>query len=114
MTENEKTSQISEMTERLFEQTGDVSHALKLLGFLVFVANEGIEPFQTGEYISVQTYHRWVEQIRRAGLGDILLDIRLRQLLVEFFDTRFGDLEAASAKDKILEAVDQSLERLKL
>ena len=63
---------------------GDYSLAFKLLGFLMFLAEEGPDYFLSGEILSPRTYHRWVEKLRRAGLEGFALDARMRQLVSEY------------------------------
>ena len=71
----------------------DYSQALKLLGFLTFIGKEGSELLQSGKYISNQTYYRYIALIKQAGLSGWLLDIRLRQILVEMIEIRLGGFE---------------------
>ena len=86
-------------------RVGDYSIAFKLLGFLVFLAEEGPGPFLAGNLLSPRTYHRWLESLRRCGLGGLALDARLRQLVREYAHSRFGGLPIDRARSKVLEAV---------
>jgi hypothetical protein len=84
---------------------GDYSLAFKMLGFLLFLAEEGPESFLSGEILSPRTYHRWVEQLRRAGLEGFALDARMRQLISEYIFSRFAGIPIPQARKKVLEAV---------
>ena len=65
------------------ETEGDYSQAFKLLGFVPFLTEEGPDIFLSGEILSPRTYHRWVEKLRKAGLGGFALDARMRKLVSE-------------------------------
>ena len=49
------------------ETGGDFPIAFKLLGFVIYVAQEGSDSLLTGEMISQRTYYRWFEMVKRAG-----------------------------------------------
>jgi len=84
---------------------GDHCLAFKLLGFLIYLAEEGPDAFLAGDVLSPRTYHRWMESLRRSGLDGLVLDARLRQLVREYVRCRFGGLPIDRARPKVLEAV---------
>lgn len=92
-------------------ETGDAeySQAFKLLGFTVFLAEEGPDAFLAGNLLSPRTYFRWIEILRAAGLEGLALDARLRQLLAECLRSRFGGLPIDRAREGLLDAVGSML-----
>ena len=88
----------------------DYSQAFKLLGLVVFVAQEGNEPLLSGEMISPRTYYRWVEKIKQAGYGDLLAEARLRQVISDFINQRLGELSSSEVSAQINQVVQTSLE----
>jgi len=88
---------------------GDYPQAFKLLGFVVYVAEEGGDQLLTGDLISRQTYFRWLDAVKRAGWGDLLADARLRQVLQEYLWQRFAGLPLETARAKVLTAVQDAL-----
>ena len=102
---------VNEITIQLATVTrDDYSQALKLLGFLVFIGNEGSELLQSGKYISNQTYCRYMALIKQAGLGGWLLDIRLRQILVEMIEVRLGGFEVDNLHEQVIQEVSKTME----
>lgn len=98
-------------TRKFIEQAadrlnGDYSHAFKLLGFIVFLAQEGNESLLSGSMISPRTYYRWMEQVNQAGFGDLVADAALRQALQEFIWQRHAGLPIEKARNQVLEAVN--------
>jgi hypothetical protein len=89
---------------------GDYTLAFKLLGFLVFLAEEGSDPFLSGEVLSPRTYHRWVEGLRKAELEGFALDARMRQLVSEYVQSRFAGLPIPQARMRVMEAVGSMVE----
>lgn len=83
----------------------DYTSVFKLLGFVVYVAQEGNDRLLSGELISPRTYHRWFNTISKAGWGDILADARLRQVIKEYLRQKFSGLPITHARIKVLEAV---------
>lgn len=88
----------------------DYTQAFKLLGLVVFVAQEGNEPLLSGEMISPRTYYRWVEKIKQAGYGDLLAEARLRQVISDFINQRLSDLSSSEVSAQINQVVQSSLE----
>ncbi len=102
---------IKEYVYKLAEQeNGDFPQAFKLLGLIVFIAQEGAEPLLTGEMISPRTYYRWVEKIKQAGYGDLLAETQLKQAVRNFINLRLGDLPVQDAKEQVLAVVEASLQ----
>jgi hypothetical protein len=85
---------------------GDYPAAFKLLGFVVYVAQEGNDYLLTGNMISQRTYYRWIEIVKRAGWGDLLADARLRQTIKDYLWSRFAGLPIERARRQVLESVD--------
>lgn len=85
---------------------GDYAAAFKLLGFLVFLAEEGPDPFLAGEIMSPRTYHRWIDTLRQSGLDGLALDARMRQLINEYLWRRFGGLPINQARSEVLQIVE--------
>ena len=82
---------VNEITIQLATVTrDDYSQALKLLGFLVFIGNEGSELLQSGKYISNQTYCRYMALIKQAGLGGFEVDNLHEQVIQEVSKTMEG------------------------
>lgn len=110
---DQENTNIQAITDKLATVTkDDYSQALKLLGFLTFVANEGSEVLLSGDHISRQTYYRYVGKIKQAGLGGFLIDIRLQQILAEMVEMRFGGFEVDEIEEQVLEEVANSLEAI--
>lgn len=108
-----QTANIKSITDKLATVTKDnYSQALKLLGFLIFVANEGNELLLSGDHISRQTYYRYVGKIKQAGLGGFLIDLRLQQILAEMIEMRFGGFQVDDLEEQILGEVANSLEAI--
>ena len=91
---------------------GDYAQAFKLLGFVVYVGEEGGDELLTGDLISRQTYFRWLDAIKRAGWGDLLADARLRHVIHEYLWQRFEGLPNEDARAKVLHAVNDALAQL--
>ncbi|MFV2045259.1 MAG: hypothetical protein ACC700_18755 [Anaerolineales bacterium] len=87
------------------------SVAFKLFGFLVFLAEEGPEPFLSGEVLSSRTYFRWIDDLRNAGLGELVLDARMRQLVQEYIAGKFGGLPINKTREKMLETVESMVRK---
>lgn len=83
----------------------DYSVAFKLLGMVIFVAEEGIEGLLAGRFVSSRTFYRWTDCLTSAGWGDLLADVRLRQAVRSYMDLRLGGLPIPLAHSKVLEAV---------
>ena len=96
--------------EQITEQTEDYAQAFKLLGLVVFIAQEGNEPLLSGEMISPRTYYRWIEKIKQAGYGDLLVEARLRQVISDFINQRLGTLSPGEVQAQINQVVQSSLE----
>jgi hypothetical protein len=84
---------------------GDYSSAFKILGFLIFLAEEGPDAFLSGDILSPRTYHRWIESLRKADLEGFALDARMRQLVSEYIRGRFDGLPIPLAREKVLETL---------
>jgi hypothetical protein len=87
------------------EGIGDYSIAFKLLGFLVYLAEEGPESFLAGSVLSPRTYYRWIEALRSAGLEELALDARMRELVRDYVWMRFGGLPIHKTRANVLEVV---------
>lgn len=97
---------VSEFITQIAETSNDdYPHAFKLLGFVVYVAQEGSESLLSGKMISQRTYYRWLELVQRAGWGDLLADARLRQVLQEYLWKRFAGLPIDQARERVLRVV---------
>ena len=84
---------------------GDYFGAFKLLGFVLYLADKGPEPFLSGGVMSPRTYNRWIEELRKCNLDGFALDARLRQLVNEYLWKKFGGLPIPLAREKVLDAV---------
>ena len=84
---------------------GDYARAFKLLGFVLYLAEDGPEPFLSGRVMSPRTYHRWIEELGICNLDGFAMDARLRQLVNEYVRKRFGGLPIPLARSKVLDAV---------
>jgi hypothetical protein len=84
----------------------DYAYAFKLLGLVVFVSEEGVEPLLAGGLISARTFYRWVECLGAAGWGNLLADIRMKQALRDFPDLRLGDLAGQMAHSTVLGVIE--------
>ncbi len=84
---------------------GDYFRAFKLLGFVLYLAEQGPEPFISGRMMSPRTYSRWIEELRECNLDGFALDARLRQLINEYLWKRFAGLPIPLAREKLLDAV---------
>ncbi len=91
---------VNDFINQIAEETNDdYPQAFKLLGFVVYVAQEGSESLLTGKMISQRTYYRWLGLVQRAGWGDLLADARLRQVLQEYLWKRFAGLPIDQARE---------------
>ncbi len=59
----------------------DYTQAFKVLGMVVFVQCEGVEPLLGGRLIRESTFFRWVDQLRASGWGDLICGDEYRQAL---------------------------------
>ena len=110
---NTRKINVQAITNQLATATkDDYSQALKLLGFLTFIGKEGSELLQSGKYISTQTYKRYMTLIRNAGLSDWLLDIRMRQILVEMIETRLGGFDVDNLHGKVIQEISETMESI--
>ena len=65
-----KSVNVKKFVDEIAEETkGDYASAFKLLGFVIYVAQQGSDSLLTGEMISQRTYYRWLEIVQRAGWG---------------------------------------------
>lgn len=87
------------------EMDGDYPLAFKLLGFVVFIAEEGNDALQSGDLISPRTYSRWMSVIDRAGWGDLVADARLRKELEDYLWSRFAGLPLNVAREQTINTV---------
>ena len=85
--------------------SGDYVRAFKLLGFVLYLAEDGPGPFLSGRVMSPRTYHRWIEELGICNLDGFAMDARLRQLVNEYVRKRFGGLPIPLARSKVLDAV---------
>ncbi len=101
-----QTFKVKEFLDQVAEEAqGDYPIAFKLLGLVVYVAQEGSDSLLSGELISQRTYYRWLEMVQRAGWGDLLADARLRQVLQEYLWKRFAGLPIHQARERLLRVV---------
>ena len=101
-----QTFEVKEFIDQIVEEAqGDYPSAFKLLGFVVYIAQEGSESLLSGKMISQRTYYRWMEMVQRAGWGDLLADARLRQVLQEYLWKRFAGLPIDQARERVLRVV---------
>jgi hypothetical protein len=77
-----------------------------MLGFVVYIAQEGSDSLLSGTMISQRTYYRWLNLVQRAGWGDLLADARLRQVLQEYLWKRFAGLPIDQARERVLRVVE--------
>lgn len=96
----------SEFVENVASKIGgDYSRSFKLLGFVLYLAEVGPDPFLGGRVMSQRTYHRWIDELGRCGLDGLALDARLRGLVNEYVRERFGGLPVPLAREKLMESV---------
>jgi len=99
---------LNEFIEQVaFEVNGDFTIAFKLLGFFVFISQEGSETLIYKRMISQRTYYRWLHILEAAGWGDLLADARLRQVLQEYLWKRFAGLPIDQARERVLRMVGE-------
>lgn len=91
------------------EKDGDYTLAFKLLGFVVFITEEGNDDLLSGELISTRTYARWMSAINRAGWGNLVADARLRKELRDYLWIRYAGLPLDLARDKTVETIRRFL-----
>jgi hypothetical protein len=96
---NDFVTQIAEASNDDFPQ------AFKLLGFVVFLTQEGHEEIIARNMISQRTYIRWMDVIQKAGWGDLVADARLRQVVQEYLWKRFEGLPIDLAREKLLNVI---------
>ena len=87
----------------------DFPNAFKLLGFIVYIAQEGNEDLLTGSMISQRTYYRWYEQVEKAGLKNFLLDAKLQQAIAEYVDQNLGGIPIEEQRTKVNEIISHSI-----
>jgi hypothetical protein len=58
-----------------------------VLGFVLYVAEHGVDDFLAGEMISPHTYYRWVSTVKKAGWEALLSNVRFGQALREYVAT---------------------------
>lgn len=87
----------------------DYASAFKLLGVIVFVAEEGVEPLLSGGLVAPKTFYRWAEVLRHAGWGDLLADVRLRQAVRGYLAERLGGHPGDRARGAVVEAVTRMM-----
>lgn len=95
------------------EMDGDYPLAFKLLGFVVFLTEEGIDELLSGDLISPRTYERWMNVIDRAGWGDLLADARLRKELQDYLWKRYAGLPITRTRKETLSNVRNFLDEVK-
>ena len=72
------------MTDVAQVADGDYATGFKMLGFVLFVAENGDEDLLSGSMVSPRTYYRWVETVKAAGWQSLLSEVRLSQALFEY------------------------------
>lgn len=87
----------------------DYVHAFKLLGFIILISTTGNDALLSVTMISPRTYHRWMDQIQKAGYGGLVADASLCQALQEFIRQRFAGLPLQQARSTILEIVNTTI-----
>jgi len=101
-----QTLEVKQFLHQVADQTqGDYPIAFKLLGFVVYFAQEGSDTFLSGEMISPRTYHRWMRLVDQAGWGDLVADARLRKELQDYMWKRFAGLPVSQARQEIINTV---------
>ena len=63
---------------------GDYATGFKLLGFVLYVSQYGVDDLVSGAMISPRTYYRWVDTVKAAGWESVLADVRFRQAVREY------------------------------
>lgn len=89
----------------------DYASAFKMLGLVVFVAQEGVDGLLSGRMISERTVHRWADTLNAAGWGDVLTDARLHLAVRDFVRHRLGGLPPELARERVIEAARVAVER---
>ena len=75
---------------------------------------EGNESLLSGEMISPRTYYRWVTKIDKAGLGNLLSDIKLKQAISDYIGNQFCNLPFSESKSKVIAAVSNVLDNIQI
>jgi len=101
-----QTLEVKQFLHQVADQAqGDFPFAFKMLGFVVYIAEEGSDAFMSGEMISLRTYHRWMRLVNQAGWGDLVADARLRKELQDYMWKRFAGLPVSQARQEIIKTV---------
>ncbi|KAA3642799.1 MAG: hypothetical protein DWQ07_19940 [Chloroflexi bacterium] len=101
---------IREIIDQLAAVTkDDYSLAFKLLGFIIYIAQEGNETLLSGSMISPRTYYRWFERVEKAGLKNLLMDAKLQQAISEYVGESLGGIPIEERQTKVSEIISQSL-----
>ena len=84
---------------------GDYATGFKILGFLLYVAEYGVDDFLAGEMISPRTYYRWVVAVKKAGWESLLSDVRFGQALREYIASLEGQPD--TVRQTVLSKLDE-------
>jgi hypothetical protein len=87
---------------------GSYATGFKLLGVVVFIEDEGIEPLLSGEMVSTRTAYRWLETIREAGWGALISEARVIQAIQDHLASLPRE-EASRARQSLTRLVDVAL-----
>lgn len=87
---------------------GNYATGFKLIGVVVFIEDEGIEPLLSGEMVSTRTAYRWLETIREAGWGSLISEARVLQAIEDHLASLPHE-EASRARQSLTRLVDVAL-----
>lgn len=86
---------------------GDYATGFKMLGFVLFVAENGDEDLLSGSMVSLRTYYRWLETIKAAGWQSLLAELRLSQAIREYVNGI--DAQPTEIRSSIIHRLDEVL-----
>jgi hypothetical protein len=87
---------------------GNYATGFKLIGVVVFIQDEGIEPLLSGEMVSTRTAYRWLEVIREAGWGSLISEARIIQAIQDHLAS-LPQGETRRARQSLTQLVDLAL-----
>jgi hypothetical protein len=107
-----RTLNVTEFVEKVAEVNGgDYPGAFKLLGFAFFIVESGSEGLLANGRVSQKTMVRWIENIEKAGWGDIVSDARMRLVVQDYLWRRFAGLPIRLAREKVRDIVAEIISK---
>ena len=87
---------------------GDYVSAFKMLGAVLYISEQGVEPLLAGRMVSPRTVYRWLETIRAAGWGSLVSEARVMQAIREHL-TSLQSTDTKAARASIVRLLDAAL-----